>query len=195
MDGHGEEDPRCRAAAGLGDQAGSQPVAVSCRSCRRLHPRPSRRRGFGSRRRTSNGMGAGRHRRADLEEVCLHPGRVAPGGSRPCGRADGAEDAGPRRALVVGRARPRAAPRPSAGDLVLLPDPRLVGASIGLPRASARGSPPGGRGSHFLDPRRLRPGDPGVDRGKSREHLPAVPAAARERPQVVAGMILPKPDC
>src|SRR5438309_7056259 len=42
-------------------------------------------------------------------------------------RANCSEDIGRRRALVFGRARPRASFRPSTCDLVLLADTRLVG--------------------------------------------------------------------
>ncbi len=48
------------------------------------------------------------------------PGALAFGG------ADGTKDVGPFCALVVGRCGPGSLARPAAGDLVLLPDPRLV---------------------------------------------------------------------
>src|ERR687896_284700 len=77
-----------------------------------------------------DGMGVRRDRRADLDEMRLHRLRVAPGHDQPgalaLGRADRPEDIGPRGPLVVRRARARAAPRPAAGDLVLLADARLV---------------------------------------------------------------------
>jgi hypothetical protein len=66
-----------------------------------------------------DGVGAGRDRGSDFEEVARHSLGVAPGhdeaGTLALGRADGAEDVGPLRALVVGRPRPGAAPRPSHG--------------------------------------------------------------------------------
>jgi len=77
-----------------------------------------------------DGMGVGRHRAADLEEMLLHGLRVAErhdeAGALALGRADRAEDVGPGGALVVRRARPGPAPGPSAGELVLLADPGLV---------------------------------------------------------------------
>src|SRR5271166_3354587 len=42
------------------------------------------------------------------------------------GRADRPENIGRRRPLVARRRRPRSSSRPSAGDLVLLPDPGFV---------------------------------------------------------------------
>ncbi len=77
-----------------------------------------------------DGVGARRDGGADLAEMRLHRRRVAVGhheaGALALFRADCAEDVGPLGALIVGRPRPGAAPSPAAGDLVLLPDPRLV---------------------------------------------------------------------
>jgi|SRR5665213_723004 len=47
-------------------------------------------------------------------------------GALGLGRADGAEDVGRAGALIARCCGPRAAARPSAGDLVLLSDPRFV---------------------------------------------------------------------
>ncbi len=77
-----------------------------------------------------NGMGSRRHRSGDFYQMQRHRGGVAarqdeagPGSS---GRADGAEDVGRAGALIVRRRGSRPAPRPTPGDLVLLPDPGLV---------------------------------------------------------------------
>ena len=71
-----------------------------------------------------------RDRGADLLEMSLHGACIAPGhdkaGALAFCRANGAEDVGRDRALVVGRSGTRAAPGPSARQLVLLPDTRLV---------------------------------------------------------------------
>lgn len=76
-------------------------------------------------------MSAGIDYRRDLGEVDGHGVGVAPRHDEPRAfarlRADGAEDVGGFRALVMGCRRPRAAPRPAAGDPVLLADARLVG--------------------------------------------------------------------
>jgi hypothetical protein len=62
--------------------------------------------------------------------VQVHRLDVAPRQDKPGGlavlRADGAEDVGRRRALVVRSGRARAALGPAPCDLVLLADPRLV---------------------------------------------------------------------
>ena len=77
-----------------------------------------------------DGVGARRDRGTDLVEMRLHRGRVAVGHDETSAlaliRADRAEDVGPLGALVVGRPGAGAATSPAAGDLVLLPDPRLV---------------------------------------------------------------------
>jgi len=75
-------------------------------------------------------MRAGCHSGADLFQMSLHGGGVAPGhdeaGALALCRADGAEDVGRNRALVVRRPRTRAASGPSPGQFVLLPDTGLV---------------------------------------------------------------------
>ena len=89
-----------------------------------------------------DGMDAGSDHRADLAEMRLHGLGVAEGHDEACalalGRADRPEEIGPGGALVVGRPRPRAALRPAAGDLVLLPDPRLVLKPQLYPRAGGQ---------------------------------------------------------
>jgi hypothetical protein len=78
-----------------------------------------------------HGVSPRRHLRRDLGEVQVH--RLGVAGGQDQGRAlallraDGAEDVGRGRALVGGRRRPRSAPRPAPGDLVLLADTRFVG--------------------------------------------------------------------
>lgn len=76
------------------------------------------------------GVGARRDLGADELQMLRHGLGVAPGHDEACAlslcRADGAEDVGPFRALIVSRAGPGSAPRPPAGELVLLTDPRLV---------------------------------------------------------------------
>ena len=76
------------------------------------------------------GMGVGGDGGADLAEMLLHVGCVAErqddAGALALGRADRTEDIGSSGALVVRRARPGAALRPPAGELVLLPDAGLV---------------------------------------------------------------------
>jgi len=47
-------------------------------------------------------------------------------GTLAFGRADGSEDVGGLRTLIVRCDRPRAAPRPAPRDLVLLADPGLI---------------------------------------------------------------------
>ena len=75
-------------------------------------------------------MRAGVHRGADLVQMRLHGGRVAPGhdeaGAFAFRRADGAENVSPLRALILRRTGPGSTPRPAAGYLVLLPDPGFV---------------------------------------------------------------------
>ncbi len=76
------------------------------------------------------GMGAGFHSSGDLfemgvERVCVGPGYDKPGGPA-FHRANGTEDIGRSRSLVLGRRRARIAFRPSPGDFVLLSDMRLV---------------------------------------------------------------------
>ncbi len=77
-----------------------------------------------------HGMGVGGDIGGDFLQMCGHGVGIAPGHDQPGGlallRANRAEDVGPFGALVVRRARTRAAPRPAAGDLVLLADARLV---------------------------------------------------------------------
>src|SRR4030095_1406606 len=67
---------------------------------------------------------------ADLLEMSLHGGGVAPGhdeaGAFALHRADGAEDVRRDRALVMRRCGACPPSGPSAGQLVLLPDPRFV---------------------------------------------------------------------
>ena len=76
-------------------------------------------------------MGSWRHLGRDLGEVQVHGLGVAGGQDQgralALARADGAEDVGRGRALIVGRRGPRSPPRPAPGDLVLLADARLVG--------------------------------------------------------------------
>ena len=77
-----------------------------------------------------DGMGAWCHGFGDLRQMQGHRVGVAPGQDQP-GRgslswADGAEDVGGTRALILGCRGPCAAPRPAPGDLVLLTDPGLV---------------------------------------------------------------------
>ncbi len=71
-----------------------------------------------------------RHRGGDLGQVQVHRPGVAAGqderGALALLGADGAEDVGRRRALVVRGGRARAASGPTAGDLVLLPDRGLI---------------------------------------------------------------------
>ena len=78
-----------------------------------------------------HGVRARRDRGGDLGEVEAHRLGVADrhdeGGALALFRADRPEDVGGGGALVVRRARTRAALGPAAGDLVLLADPRLVG--------------------------------------------------------------------
>jgi hypothetical protein len=77
-----------------------------------------------------HGMGTRRHHLGDFGQMQRHRSGVAAwqdeAGSAPLGRADRAEDIGRAGALIVRRRGPRAAPRPAAGDLVLLADPCLV---------------------------------------------------------------------
>ena len=75
-------------------------------------------------------MGTGIDHGADLEQVCLHGMGVAvrhdQAGALALGRADCPEDVGPFGALVEGYAGPGSLARPAPGNLVLLPNPRLV---------------------------------------------------------------------
>ena len=75
-------------------------------------------------------MGARVDRGADLGEMLLHSGNIAPRHGQASAlaflRADCAEDIGGLRALVVGPRRARAARSPAAGDFVLLTDSGLV---------------------------------------------------------------------
>ena len=77
-----------------------------------------------------DGVGARIDHGADLAEVLLHGGCIAPGhnqaGALALLRTDRAEDIGGLRTLVVRRRRARAPRSPAAGDLVLLTDPGLV---------------------------------------------------------------------
>ena len=76
------------------------------------------------------GMGAGLDGEGDLGEMGVECIRVGVGHDKAGGlafhRADGAEDVGRDRSLVLGRRRACAAFRPSPGDLVLLSDAGLV---------------------------------------------------------------------
>jgi hypothetical protein len=71
-----------------------------------------------------------RDRCADLLKVILHCGGITPGhdkgGALALRRANGAEDIGRDRALVVGSPGTRAALGPSTGQLVLLTDAGLI---------------------------------------------------------------------
>ena len=75
-------------------------------------------------------MGAGIDRLADLGEMRRHRPGVGIGHDQPGTlaelRADGAEEVGPFGALVVRRPGTGAAPRPAAGDQVLLADAGFV---------------------------------------------------------------------
>ncbi len=66
----------------------------------------------------------------DGREVQVHCRDIAPGQDQPDRLAllgaDGAEDIGRCCALVARGRRPGSPPSPTAGDLVLLPDPRFV---------------------------------------------------------------------
>ena len=77
-----------------------------------------------------HGVGVRRDGSADLGEMRLHRLRVAERHDEPgalaLGGADRSKEIGPGSALVVRRARPGPAPRPSPGELVLLADPCLV---------------------------------------------------------------------
>ncbi len=80
-----------------------------------------------------HGMRARRHRGGDLGEVQAHGYDVAVGQDETGGRAllgaDGADDVGRRRALILRRHGPGAAPGPAPGDLALLADLGLIGES------------------------------------------------------------------
>ena len=77
-----------------------------------------------------NGMGSGGHRSGDLDQMQSHGGGIAAwqnkAGGDPLGRADGPEDVGRARSLIVRCRGAGPAPGPSPGDLVLLSDPGLV---------------------------------------------------------------------
>lgn len=77
-----------------------------------------------------DGVCAGSDSLADLGEVEVHREGIAPGQYQPgagaARRADRAKDVGPFRALIMRRAGACAAPGPAPGNLVLLPDARLV---------------------------------------------------------------------
>ena len=77
------------------------------------------------------GVGAWRDLRGDFGQMQVHRLGVASGHDEGCALAvlgaDRAEDIGGDRSLIFGSARARAALGPSAGDLVLLADARLVG--------------------------------------------------------------------
>src|SRR3977135_4615652 len=75
-------------------------------------------------------MGPRRHRLGDFFQMQRHRGGVATrqdktGAGSSC-RADGTEDVGRTRPLIVRGRGSSPAPRPSPGDLVLLADPGLV---------------------------------------------------------------------
>ena len=77
-----------------------------------------------------DGMGAGGDGLRDFFQMQGHGGGVAAwqneAGGGSLGWADGTEDVGRARALIVRRRGPCPAPRPSPGDLVLLTDPGLI---------------------------------------------------------------------
>src|SRR5260370_28085351 len=77
-----------------------------------------------------DGVGAWHDRPGDFRQMQCHGGGVAEGqdearAGSPCW-ANGAEDVGRARPLIVRRRWPRPAPCPSPCDLVLLPDPGFV---------------------------------------------------------------------
>ena len=78
----------------------------------------------------NEGMGSGFDGAGDFGEMGVHGMRIGPWHDKAGGlaffRADGAEDIGRACALVLGRGGARAAPGPSPGDLVLLPDAGFV---------------------------------------------------------------------
>ena len=75
-------------------------------------------------------MSAGRHRKREFRQMESHGLGVARGKNEPgtfaLGGANGAEDVGRTRPLVVWRGRSRPAPCPAAGDLVFLPNASFV---------------------------------------------------------------------
>jgi len=75
-------------------------------------------------------MSARRHGDADFFEMQVHSVRIAERQDEPrtlaFSRTDGAEDVGPIRTLIVGRARPRSTPCPAPRDFVLLAYARFV---------------------------------------------------------------------
>ena len=77
-----------------------------------------------------HGVGSQRYLGRDFVEMPLHGLGVASGqdeaGADATLRADGAEDVGRFRALVLGRRRSAAAWRPAPGELGLLADPGFI---------------------------------------------------------------------
>src|SRR5215204_6269607 len=77
-----------------------------------------------------HGMGSRRHLGCDLGQVQVHgfgvAGRQDQSSSLALARADGAEDVGRGRALIVWCRGPRPPPGPPPRDLILLADARLV---------------------------------------------------------------------
>ena len=77
-----------------------------------------------------HGMSSRRHLGCDFGQVQVHgfgvAGRQDQGSSLALARADGAEDVGRGRALIVWRRGPRTPPGPPPRDLVRLADARLV---------------------------------------------------------------------
>ena len=77
-----------------------------------------------------HGVGARRNGLGDLGEMEVHRLGIASGQDQGCAlalfRADRPEDVGRCGTLIAGRTRAGTALRPPAGDLVLLPDARLV---------------------------------------------------------------------
>ena len=75
-------------------------------------------------------MSTGRHHKRDFRQMERHRLAVARGKNEPGtfspGGANGAEDVGRTRPLVVWRGRPGPASCPAAGDLVFLPDASFV---------------------------------------------------------------------
>jgi len=78
-----------------------------------------------------DGVGIGGDGLGDLGEMQVHCRNVAKGQDQArgltFGRTDGAEYVGRLGPLIVRGNRPRAAPGPTPGDLVLLADPCLIG--------------------------------------------------------------------
>src|SRR5437763_16986958 len=86
-------------------------------------------------------MGSRRHRSGDLGQMQSYGGGIAArqtkAGGDPLSRANGPEDVGRARPLIVRCRGARPAPRPSPGDLVLLSDPGL-GLKPGFYRLACR---------------------------------------------------------